>query len=184
MMQKSAVMTSRRLESAAFDIKVINQHLVNISFKLMFVRDDSGLAVMVIHGAHIRQVTFSTDEVGDDVQSFLATQDPASIAGKVLSNVNHQELDISQFFLAAVKNLHGLYRRSVIDETTMTQHLEELGHWRDNCDPQGCITYLCLENLGDVVEDSMVYRVKPEEVMFWQAIWKAVVNKSSAMNAT
>lgn len=182
MMQKGAVMTSRRATSAAFDIKLINQHLIGISFKLMFMRDASGLVLIISQGAQIRQVSFDDDEVGDDVQSFLAVQDPSEIASRVISNVNPQELDMDRFFLAVVKNLHGLYRKSVIDEPTMTQHLEELIYWRESCDPQGCITYLQLENLSDVVEDSMVYHVRPEEESFWHTIWKSVVNKASALN--
>lgn len=176
-------MTSRRATSAAFDVKLINQHLVGISFKLMFVRDDSGLVLIVSQGSHIRQVTFDGDEVGDDVQSFLAIQDPSEVAAHVISNVNPQELDTDRFFLAVVKNLHTLYRKAVLDEPTMTQHLEELIYWRESCDPEGCITYLHLENLSDVVEDSKVYQVKPEELSFWHTIWKAVVNKSSALSA-
>lgn len=182
MMQKSAVMTSRRSASAAFDIQIINQHLVTTSFKLMFVRDGGGLVVMVSQAGQIRQVTFDNDEVGVDVQSFLAVQDPAEVAARVISSVDPQELDMDQFFLAVVKNLHGLYRKGILDEPTMTQHLEELAYWRETCDPQACITYLHLENLSDVAQDSMVYHVKPEEVMFWRGIWKSVVNKSSALN--
>lgn len=183
MMQKGAVMTSRRSDSAAFDVKLINQHLVGISFKLMFVRDDSGLVLIVSQGSHIRQVTFDSEEVGDDVQSFLAVQDPSEVATRVISNLNPQELDMDRFFLEVVKNLHGLYRKNILDEPAMTQHLEELVYWRESCDPEACITYLHLENLSDVVEDSKIYQVKPEEVHFWHTIWKAVVNKSSALNA-
>lgn len=182
MMQKSAVMTSRRSASAAYDIQLINQHLVTVSFKLMMARDACGLSLIISQKGLVRQVTFEDSEVGDDVQSFLAIQDPVSVAARVVSSADTKELDMDKFFLAIVQNLHRVYRLGVLDDQTLTHHLEEVIQWRENCDPQACIAYLHQENLGDVADDSKVYRTKPEEVAFWQTIWKSMVSKSSVMS--
>lgn len=182
-MQNSAVMTSRKSGSAAFDVQIINQHLVKVAFRLMFVRDSSSLVLIVSQGHCIRQVTFDSQDVGDDVQSFLAVQDPSEVAKRVMSSQNAQELDVERFFLEVVRNIHSLYRKGVMTTEDLTDHLEEISYRLESYDSEACITYLHLQNLSDVVEDSKVYRVKPEEVTFWQTIWKSVVNKSSAMRA-
>lgn len=184
MMQKSAVMLSRRSVSAAFDIQLINQSLVKVSFKLMLMRDVSGLTLIVSHNGQVRQVAFADSEVGTDIRRFLAAQDPAHVAARVVSSMETQELDMDQFFLAVAQNLHRVYRKGVLDEPTLTQHLEELIQWRENCDPQACIAYLHQENLSDVADDSLIYRIKPEELAFWQSIWKSVVTKASSLNAS
>lgn len=181
MIQRSAVMTSRRSASAAFDVQIINHHQVSTSFKLVFVSDPGGLMLVVSQGRHVRQVTFAAEDVGDDIQSFLAVQDPATVASRVVSNIDPQELDDDQFFIEVEQRLAKLHSRSIMSDATLEQLKESLSYWRDGCNTEGLINELHLENLSDVVADCAVFKAKDEEVEFWQAIWKSVINKSSAM---
>lgn len=181
-MQNSAVMASRRSASAAFDIHVINKSLINIAFRLAFVRDTNGLLLIVSQDRCVRQVAFSNEEVGDDVQSFLAVQDPAVVAGKVLSTDSVHELDDEQFFVLVEQHLVELNERCVISSEALQEHMAMLEVFREYMNSEGLISYLHMENLSDVVEDSQVLMVKPEEVHFWKTIWKSIVNKAVAMN--
>jgi hypothetical protein len=181
-MQKSAVTTSRRSASAAFSIQVINTSLVNIAFRLMFVRDISGLLVVVSQDNCIRQVAFTDEEVGDDVQSFLAVQDPAAVAAKVISTHPVRELDDEQFFDRVEQNLRSLNERCVISNEAFGDHMSMVDLYRENISSECLTSYLILENLQDVVENSQVHQIIPEEIHFWKSIWKPIVNKASAMS--
>jgi hypothetical protein len=183
MMQKSAVTASRRSASAAFDIQVINQSLINIAFRLMFVRDANGLLVIVSQDGCIRQAAFTDEEVGDDVQSFLAVQDPAAVASRVISSSPVREIDDEQFFLRVEQNLRAMKELCVISDEALGDHLAMLEIYRENISSECLISYLHLENMSDIVEDSTVLMVKPEEVHFWKTIWKSIVNKAVAMNS-
>jgi hypothetical protein len=182
MMQNSAVMASRRSASAAFDIQVINKSLIKISFRLAFIRDTNGLLLIVSQDRCVRQVAFSNEEVGDDVQSFLAVQDPAAVASRVISTEPVHELDDEQFFPLVEQNLKALSERCVISSEALDDHMAMLVLYREYMNSEGMISYLHAENLSDVVEDSRVLMVKPEEAHFWKTIWKSIVNKAVAMN--
>lgn len=174
-------MTSRRSAIAAFDMQVINQYKISTGFRLVYVLDSKSLLIIVSRKDGVRQVAFNAEDVGENVQRFLAGLDPSQVASRVQSSDGTRELDDDQFFLAVASNILKIYKKGILADDIYAQHLEEIGYWREACNAEGCINYLHLENLSDVVEDSMVYRVKPEEISFWNLIWKSVVTKSGSI---
>lgn len=181
-MIKAPVMVSRRCQSAAFDMKVVSPYIPKQQFILMFTRTSTELVVMISQGSVIRQVRFDGDVVGDDAQSFLAVQDPAAIAAGAVSTGESRELDCEAFFDAAALGLASLNNQQVRSQEDYTSDLEMLAFYRESEDPEAFVTYLQLENLLDVVEDSMIYRIKDDEVQFWKAVWKSVISKSVSIN--
>ena len=174
--------TCRQSLSKAFRIKLVDPRLPIQEVRLLYQLDNEGLLLVVSQTEGIRQVFFPAEEVGQDVPGFLASKSWAGVAARCLSSLSVKELDQEVFFERAEQGMRGLYAKGVMWEADLVDALEMSSIYRNTLDVEAFKTYLILENLGDVVEQSEVYKVTDEELLFWRVLWKAVVSKSRALH--
>jgi hypothetical protein len=183
MMQKNTVVASRRCSAAAYDVQVVDKTVGRQQFRLMFVLDQRSVTLVVSQDHVVRQLCFPRDEVGDDVQSFMAVQDPRKMAARALSSDLKQVLDESVLYAMVNHHLAVLHQQGILTAEVYDEHVQSLMHYQEAEDAGGLISYLRDEHLGDVADDSMLFKVCPVELAFWQKIWRSVVSKAGALDA-
>jgi hypothetical protein len=181
-MSSTVSYTSRQSLSKAFRIKLIDQRLPIQELRLLYQLDSDGLLLVVSQPEGVRQVFFSADELGEDVPGFLASKSWALVASRCQSSLAIQEVDPEVFFERAELALRDLHTKCVLSGDDLAAGLDMCSIYSQTLDVEAFKTYLILENLMDVAEQSQVYKVTDEELLFWKVVWKAVVGKSRALH--
>jgi hypothetical protein len=181
-MSSSVSYTSRQSLSKAFRIKLIDPRLPSQELRLLYQLDSDGLLLVVSQPEGVRQVFFSADELGADVPGFLSSKSWALVAARCQSSLGTQELDPEIFFERAELGMRDLHTKGVMSSDDLAAGLDMCSFYSATLDVEALKTYLILENLMDVVEQSQVYKVTDEELLFWRVVWKAVVGKSRLLH--
>lgn len=175
--------TSRNAVSRAFRIKLIDPRLPRQELRLMFQYDAEGLMLVVSQSHGVRQVFFPAHDVGQDIVAFLVGMCPDSIAYRCQSSIENREIDLPIFFRNVEASLGRLRSLGVLSKDAWADCFVTLEHYRDGLNAEALQSFLYLENLSDVVEESLVYKATDEELVFWRVVWKAVVAKSKLLEA-
>lgn len=181
-MSSTVLYTSRQSVSRAFRIKLVDPRLPTQELRLLYQWDSEGLLLVVSQPEGVRQVFFPAEEVGHDVPGFLARKSWATVAARSQSSLATKELDHEAFFERAEEGIRDLYSKRVLSDQILEDSLEMCSFYSNTLDVEAFQSYLILENLLDVVEHSKVYKVTDEELLFWRALWKAVVSKSRSIH--
>jgi hypothetical protein len=177
-MSNTVLYTCRQSVSRAFRIKLVDPRLPTQELRLLYQWDSEGLLLVVSQAEGVRQVFFPAEEVGHDVPGFLACKSWAMVAARSQSSLTTQELDHEVFFERAEEGIRDLHAKRVLSDQILEDSLDMCSFYSATLDVDAFKSYLILENLLDVVEYSQVYKVTDDELLFWRALWKAVVGKA------